>query len=194
METPKIDKAIREIRLQIELKKNGFNKHQSYSYFKGQDVMAVADKYLDAKDITHYIYVKNVSQLNNKTYYNYVLELIHGSELKELTYFVPEDTMQKNAVQAYGSTQTYAERYILQSLLSISDHKDDPDNQNNKIEYYDRQHIIDVFNNQGYPQEKIVQYFKMANLKSDKIVMGTLDNIVDTFLEWAKKDGANNAK
>ena len=190
MKTPNIDNAIMQIRQEIIVKKAGKNTHQNYNYHKGEDVMREVNKHLANHGICYYTQVLDIRELNNKTYYEYSLSISKGDEYKTLTYFVPEDTQQKNAVQAYGSTQTYAERYILQSLLSISDNKDDPDNNKaiKETEYYPQSEVIAVFKKHGKNTTDVQQYFKENNLRSDSIKLGSLDKIVDDYKVWSNNE------
>jgi len=114
---------LNEIKASLRVVKNGENKFQKYKYFKLSDLLNALIPKLQEKEIFY--------SFQNEYIGNDVFKGIHTFTKNDnsisFTYSFPLDTAQGNRIQAYGSTMTYAERYGLQMIFSITDDKDDPD-------------------------------------------------------------------
>lgn len=117
---------LNKVKTQIRVSKNGENKFQKYKYFKLSDLHNAIIPILSNEGI---FYSFSCEYLGNDMYRG-IHTFIKDDERMIFNFDFPMDTAQGNRIQAYGSTMTYAERYGLQMIFSITDDKDDPDANN----------------------------------------------------------------
>jgi hypothetical protein len=129
---------------------------------------------------------------------------IKGKDLPEIdvfTYSFPSDTAQKqNAIQAYGSTITYSQRYMLGVLFGIAFDDEDPDHEknfkkevktfepkqaqktNDKISPADAKYIYKIAMNNNYSSDDFVATLKKYGYNhSTEILSKDLDKIKKEF-------------
>lgn len=117
--------------------KDASNPHFKMKYASLPKILETINPILKAYGLLLTIEVtmdKELTSILNNPIYNGVVTVydVETKLFESYHYNFPQDTAQKqNAIQAFGSTMTYAQRYMLGCLLGIPFDEEDPDNEKN---------------------------------------------------------------
>jgi len=121
--------------------KNAVNTHLKYKYAELSDILNIVNKVTEKHGVLLMIQIRldpQMTTITSKLIYEGIINLydIDSEETIQYTYSFPSDTAQKiNDIQAYGSTMTYAQRYMLGALFGIAYDNENPDR--SPKSYYD---------------------------------------------------------
>jgi len=118
--------------------KDASNSGLKFKYATLSNILNKVNSLLDKHQVLMTISIQMNSELTsitNKLIYSGTVEFLDvtGNEFKEYHFNFPSDTQQKNDIQAFGSTMTYAQRYMLGAIFGIAFDDEDPDNDKNTV-------------------------------------------------------------
>lgn len=118
--------------------KDANNTGLKFKYATLSNILNKVNSLLDKHSVLMTISIQMNSELTsitNKLIYSGTVEFLNidGNEFKEYHFNFPSDTQQKNDIQAFGSTMTYAQRYMLGAIFGIAFDDEDPDNDKNTV-------------------------------------------------------------
>jgi len=137
---------------EIGISKDASNSHLKYKYATLSNILNKVNEVAKNNKVLFTIQIRlnpEMTSITNKLFYDGIVTLIdtENDETLEFTYSFPSDTAQKNNdIQAFGSTMTYSQRYMLGALFGIAFDDEDPDHDKNTV-HVPKQSTNNVTNN-----------------------------------------------